>query len=294
MKHNTIVFLFGLILLLALAGCGAAAADLPAVDSATLTAVNPTTTAQEGAAVLPRPTPVIVAEGGDGETAVAAIQPVTVTNQLSDAEIAALHFMREEEKLAHDIYLVLHDMWGLPILQNIAASELNHVESVLRVLAQYGLPDPAVGNPAGVFNDPTLQNLYHQMVAQGGQSLLEALNVGATIEEVDILDLQARLAQTTNPDILRVYQSLLAGSANHLRSFARLIEQQTGAAYEPQYLTDAVYAEILALAGENGRNGQGAGGQGQGQGAGSQGQGQGNPGQGQGNRGAGSGRGGQP
>ncbi len=282
MKRNTIVFLLGLILLFALAACGqtAVVAESPAAETAVSAPIQPTQPTQPTFATT-------------GETAVSPTQPIAYTSQLSDADIAALHFMREEEKLAHDVYLALYDIWNLPILQNIAASELNHVESVLHLLTQYGLPDPAAGNPAGVFNDPSLQTLYDEMVAQGSQSLLDALYVGAAIEEVDILDLQARLAQTANPDILRVFESLLAGSANHLRSFARLIEQQTGAAYAPQYLTDAAYAEIMALAAQSGRNGQGAGGQG-GQGAGGQGgqgQGQGNPGQGQGNRGQG--RGGQ-
>jgi hypothetical protein len=308
MNRNTIVFLFGLILLLALAGCGAsAAAELPAVaDLATVedgaaTAVSapnqPTQPTQPTQLTQPTQPTFAITEMDAGETAVLPTQPIAYTSQLSDADIAALYFMREEEKLAHDVYLTLYDIWNLPILQNIAASELNHVESVLHLLAQYGLPDLAAGNPAGVFDDPALQTLYDEMVAQGSQSLLDALYVGAAIEEVDILDLQARLAQTANPDIARVFESLLAGSANHLRSFARLIEQQTGAAYEPQYLTDAAYAEMMALAGGNGRNGQGAGGQGQGQGQGEngqsqgQGQGQGAGGQGQGNRGQG--RGGQ-
>jgi hypothetical protein len=299
MNRNTIVFLFGLILLLALAGCGAsAAAELPAVaDLATVEDEAATAVTPANIQPIQPNQPTQPTFAATGETAVLPTQPIAYTSPLSDADIAALYFMREEEKLAHDVYLTLYDIWNLPILQNIAASELNHVESVLHLLAQYGLPDLAAGNPAGVFDDPALQTLYDEMVAQGSQSLLAALNVGAAIEEVDILDLQARLAQTANPDIARVFESLLAGSANHLRSFARLIEQQTGAAYEPQYLTDAAYAEMMALAGGNGRNGQGAGGQGQGQGQGEngqsqgQGQGQGAGGQGQGNRGQG--RGGQ-
>ncbi|HRQ37249.1 MAG TPA: DUF2202 domain-containing protein [Chloroflexota bacterium] len=320
MLRNKFIELFILLVALALVACSEAAELNPAANNPVAnssTAVNPISSALAQTAVNSLPAPVVQMQEEAqtqplvdlGDTAVVAAQPILVAGELSEAEIAALNFMREEEKLAHDVYIVLFEVWGLPVLQNIAAGELNHTASVLRVLEQYGLPDPAAGNPAGVFHDPALQTMYTQMVAQGSQSLLEALRVGAAIEEVDILDLQARLTQTTNPAILRVYENLLAGSANHLRSFVSLIEQQTGVAYEPQYLTAVAYAEIIALAVGNGQNGQGAGGQGQGQGGqgqgqggqgqgqggqgqGQGGQGQGQGGQGQGNRGVGSGRGG--
>ncbi len=245
---------------------------------------------QMATTVNPLPAPMVQIESiarpqqvaNRGETAVRLFPTAPAASELTEAEIASLRWVREEEKLTHDVYTALHEIWALPVLQNIAASELNHAQSVLRVMDLYGVDNTAAGNPPGVFNDPVLQTMYTQMVAQGSQSLLEALRAGAAIEEMDILDLQARMAQTANPDILRVYESLLNGSANHLRSFARLIEQQTGAPYQPQYLTDEAYAEMMALAGENSRNGQGAGGNGQGQGQG-QGRGQ---GQGQGNRGS--------
>ena len=41
---------------------------------------------------------------------------------LTDAEIAGLKFMREEEKLARDAYLELFDAWGLVVFENIADS----------------------------------------------------------------------------------------------------------------------------------------------------------------------------
>ncbi len=280
MKNYSIFTLFALVLLLA--ACAKTESTTPV--EAALTA---STAGQTATAVHPLPAPVVhiapVAQpqpvANRGETAVGRMPTTPSASGLTEAEIASLRWMREEEKLAHDVYTALHEMWALPVLQNIAASELNHAQSVLRVMELYGVPDTASGNPVGVFNDPVLQTMYAQMAAQGSQSLLEALRTGAAIEETDILDLQARMAQTANADILRLYESLLSGSANHLRSFARLIEQQTGAAYEPQYLTADAYAEIMALAEGNGRNGQGTGGNGQGQGRG---QGQ---GQGHGNRG---------
>ncbi len=43
--------------------------------------------------------------------------------------------------------------------------------------------------------------------------------MGVLIEQTDIADLQARLAQTDNADIQLVYNNLLNGSYNHLSAF---------------------------------------------------------------------------
>ena len=209
------------------------------------------------------------------------------TPDLSIEEIADLMFMREEEKLARDVYQALFEQWGTPVFQNIAASEQAHMDALLVLINQYGLEDPAAGNGVGVFSDPDLQALYDQLIATGSQSLADALIVGGAVEEIDILDLQGSLAQTSNNDIISVYQNLLAGSENHLRAFVPSWERQTGEVYQPQYLNQNEYADIMG--GSIGGNGQGQGGiGGQGQG----GQGQGGQGQGgNGNRGGGKGGG---
>jgi hypothetical protein len=202
---------------------------------------------------------------------------------LSVDEIADLLFMREEEKLARDVYLTLYDQWQMPVFHNIAASEAAHMEALLVLINKYGLVDSAAGKDLGVFTDPSLQTLYDQLIADGSESLSGALLVGATIEEIDIRDLQGSLAQTANADIVPVYQNLLAGSENHLRAFVSSLERQTGEVYQPQYLSQEAYATI---AGGSAGNGNGNGGQG---GNGGNGQGRGGNGGGQG----GNGRGGQ-
>ncbi len=167
------------------------------------------------------------------------------TQSLSAAEADGLRYMREEEKLARDVYTVLFDRWGLRIFQNIASSEQQHMDRVGVLLERYGLADPTAGMQPGVFSDPTLQQLYTQLVAQGQISLGDALKVGATIEEVDIVDLQARLTPTTAADITQTYTALLHGSHNHLRAFVRTLQRQTGETYQPQYLDQATYAAII-------------------------------------------------
>jgi hypothetical protein len=214
-----------------------------------------------------------------GMSTASSPNPAQVSSEtLSEDEAAGLMFMREEEKLAHDVYMALYAEWQLSIFQNIAGSEQTHTDAVLQLLTRYGLDDPAAGLGAGEFADTTLQSLYDQLVAQGSTSLEAALRVGAAIEEIDILDLEERIAQTDKADIQRVYQNLLAGSQNHLRAFVGTLERQTGTSYTPQYLTQAAYEAIMS--GTTGRgNGQSSGGNG-GQNSGNGGQSGGNSGRG--------------
>ena len=150
---------------------------------------------------------------------VASAAPATDPSTLDAQEAAALLFMREEEKLARDVYNVLYATWGLPVFKNIAVSEQRHMDAIKVLLDRYGLTDPALA--PGKFSDPTLQALYDKLVAQGKLSVTEALKVGVTIEQVDIKDLQTRIAQTDNLDIQRVYTNLLNGSNSHLQAFSR-------------------------------------------------------------------------
>jgi hypothetical protein len=112
-----------------------------------------------------------------------------IAAELSDVEAEGILYMREEEKLARDVYLTLYDQWGMQILSNIADSESTHMEAVKTLIDRYGLDDPAAGKGIGEFTNEELKALYDQLVEQGSQSLVDALQVGAAIEEIDILDL---------------------------------------------------------------------------------------------------------
>jgi hypothetical protein len=199
------------------------------------------------------PTPVVnvsptPASDEDAEISEEGITVEESLNGLTESEVAGLIFMREEEKLAHDVYLALYDLWGLPLFQNIARSEETHTGAVKNLLDTFNIPDPAVDTPLGVFTDPVLQTLYDELITLGERSLADALKVGGAIEEIDILDLQAALDETDNPDIQRVYANLLRGSENHLRAFTSTLLQQTGETYIPQYMDVSAYDEILASA----------------------------------------------
>jgi hypothetical protein len=184
-------------------------------------------------------------ENGNGATMLDIVE-----SELTQEEIEALLFMREEEKLARDVYSALYELWGQPVFQNIATSEQKHMDAVKLLLDRYNLADPAL--EPGSFSDPDLGALYDQLVAQGSVSLEEALKVGAAIEEIDILDLEERLAQTDKADIQRVFNSLKRGSYNHLNAFARVLSMRTGETYQPQHLSADAYAAIVTGQAGNG------------------------------------------
>jgi hypothetical protein len=176
---------------------------------------------------------------------------------LTAGEIAGLLKMREEEKLAHDVYVYLDDTWGQNSFENIASSEQTHMDEIKVLLDAYGLADPATGNPAGVFTDPALQKLYNDLTKQGSESLAAALKVGGAIEEIDILDLREQLKFVTRADIQVVYQNLENGSDNHLRAFSGTLERQTGETYQPKYITGEEYEAIVSSTQGNGGDGHG-------------------------------------
>jgi len=137
---------------------------------------------------------------------------------LTAAEKATMIHMREEEKLARDVYIKMFELWGATIFSNISVSEQRHMDAVLNLLVKYGIPDPVAGKGVGEFTD-AFKGLYDELVFQGQQSLLDAYMVGRAIEEMDIDDLEAAMTETSKADIDNVYGNLLNGSYNHLDAF---------------------------------------------------------------------------
>ena len=161
-------------------------------------------------------------KGGKGGGGGGGTTPV-----LSEKEASDLIFLREEEKLARDVYLALYDVWGTRIFLNISASEQRHTDAVANLIAKYGLEDPVVDDTPGVFTDPYLAQWYIDLVEQGtgeNASLEDALEVGVFIEEMDIHDIEdLMLPDATQTDVQRVLTNLLAGSYNHLAAFEKSI-----------------------------------------------------------------------
>ena len=155
--------------------------------------------------------------------------------QLSSSEIEGLILMREEEKLARDVYTTLGKKWNIRIFSNISSSEQTHTDAIKSLLERYNIDDPVKDDNIGIFTSEELRKLYNQFVSQGEGSALEALVVGVTIEDLDIYDLGRLIKETNKADIVTVYKNLNRGSRNHMRAFVRQIEL-SGGDYIPLYI----------------------------------------------------------
>jgi hypothetical protein len=164
------------------------------------------------------------------------------SGDLNASEKEGLLYMDEEEKLAGDVYLTLNEKWNQRVFDNIGRAERTHEAAVKMLLERYSLPDPTKG--AGEFSNEKLQALYDDLVSRGSSSQEDALRVGAAIEEIDIRDLEERMAQTDREDILLVYDNLKKGSENHLRAFVNNLQRQ-GHEYSPEYLSQEEYDGII-------------------------------------------------
>lgn len=183
----------------------------------------------------------------------------TEIEELSEGEINGLLFMREEEKLARDVYIKLYELWNIRVFDNISQSEQKHMNAVKILLDRYSLTDPIANNEIGIFVNSDLQELYENLMEQGSNSILDALKVGAAIEEIDILDLEKQINEVTdNEDINIVYSNLLRGSKNHLRAFVRNIAAQ-GEEYSPVYLDIDYFSTVISSENENGNRRYGKG-----------------------------------
>jgi hypothetical protein len=169
-----------------------------------------------------------------GITSVGYVQAAAL---LSGADIDSLTYMREEEKLARDVYLYLHDKWGSRIFDNISASEQTHMDAIKTLLDKYGIPDPVTSNEVGKFTNGSLGDLYEILAGAGSVSLVDALKVGVFIEITDITDLTEGIAATSRKDIKNVYTNLRKGSQNHWDAFCSNLVKR-GEVCEPYELPE--------------------------------------------------------
>lgn len=161
---------------------------------------------------------------------------------LTQTDLEALLFMLEEEKLARDTYQFLDDTWSINQFSNIKSSEQKHINLVESLLKEFNIDYTIL--PYGEFQNQDLQALYNQFIIKGKINKENALQIGATIEDLDIVDLENNLNATTNASIIEVFENLQCGSRNHLRSFVSSIEK-SGDTYTPQFLTITEYNLIV-------------------------------------------------
>lgn len=127
--------------------------------------------------------------------------------ELSTVEAEGLIMAIEEEYLARALYESVIDTFGTvtPFVE-IAASEANHAETLIRQAEKYGIEYPAYDSAA--FELPTFA------------SVEEALQAGVDAEIADAALYDTLMADTTRTDLIRVYTQLQSASLNnHLVSF---------------------------------------------------------------------------
>jgi hypothetical protein len=170
------------------------------------------------------------------------------STSISVGEESDLKFSREEEKLARDVYLFSYEKYGNVIFKNIAQSEQQHMDQVLMLLNYYQIKDPA-SSLNGKFSDQDLQKLYDELTAKSNISIIDALEVGAIIEDLDINDLKLLATRTDKIDLLSVYENLLCGSRNHLRSYINQLDLNNKE-YSPGYISTEEFNDIISLSNE--------------------------------------------
>lgn len=178
----------------------------------------------------------------------------TTTGTITEAEKNGLIKMREEEKLARDVYTMLWEKRGNQTFKNISQSEQTHTDAIKDLLVMYNIDDPVKNDDIWVFTSKDMGLLYVQLLTKGNQSLGDALAIWATIEDLDIKDLNELLKETTNENIIAVYTNLNKGSRNHMRAFVKNIEKNNET-YTPQYISNSEYSDIISSSQETGMKG---------------------------------------
>jgi len=146
----------------------------------------------------------------------------STTTKLTAKQKDELFFIYQEEKLARDVYITLGKLYPKEnTFASIQLSEQRHIDAAQGLCEKYGIDISEVNeDEVGNFVLPVLQGYYDDLVEQGSESLLDALDVGVFIEELDIGDLTHAIEDLGFPaDVISVYENLREGSYNHLESF---------------------------------------------------------------------------
>ncbi|MEK9762426.1 MAG: DUF2202 domain-containing protein [Deltaproteobacteria bacterium] len=161
---------------------------------------------------------------------------------LNEAEEAGILQLREEEKLARDVYTLLEEKWGLSAFSQIKPSEQKHMDAVAKLINRYDLLDPAQES-IGSFENQKISSLFETLMTKGEQSEVDALQVGMTVEDVDIYDIDEILSKNDNQDIQVVFTNLRNGSIKHLQRFYTDLKT-LGGTYEPQYISQELFDQL--------------------------------------------------
>jgi hypothetical protein len=165
---------------------------------------------------------------------------------LSESEKSGILLMREEEKMARDVYQTLNEKWDQMPFVHISESEIRHMAEMKLLIDKYKLQDPVekTADKRGEYENQMLKSLYEELTASGKTSLEAAFRAGAKVEEVDIRDLKEAMARTSNEEIKSTYTYLVRASENHLRAFVRNLKR-LGVDYTPVVMDKKEFEAII-------------------------------------------------
>ena len=169
--------------------------------------------------------------------------PEVISEELTLQEKEDLQFLKEEEKLARDVYSYAFDLYAYKVFENISKSEQMHMDRVTEILNTYQIEDLSLPE-RGKYSNTDLQKLYNDLTDLCDKSLEYALRAGATIEDLDINDIEDFMEDTDLQDVMNMYLSLSCGSRNHMRAFTNNLTT-LGIEYVPQFISEDEYLEII-------------------------------------------------
>jgi hypothetical protein len=158
----------------------------------------------------------------------------------------SLVFLMEEEKMARDVYSNLGVLRNYQDFKDISEEEEQHLQLIIDMAKQNEilLPEIVELDFKGKFQNVRLQNLYDELIKKAKTSLVDALEVGAWIEERDIADLELAMQNTVDENFDELYSKLKRDSENHLRTFDKALRKK-GVKYAPQILPERQFLDII-------------------------------------------------
>src|SRR5688572_9586945 len=173
---------------------------------------------------------------------------------LSQDEVNSIFFTLEGQKLQRDYQASMAEIWDNAGFREASRNASLRMEAVALLLPRFGLALPA--DTRGVFRDPHLAELYFQFTEQGSSTEEGAMEMGAELSELNILDLQTHLDAAMKEDMRLVYRHVLEASGVQLWASARAVERFGGVPYEPRFMTTLSFEQIMDSAGRPGEGSQ--------------------------------------
>jgi len=195
----------------------------------------------------------IIEVKSDGATtfALAGVTPAfDSTADLTADEIEFIYAIREDEKVARDLYFSFFGTFGLKPFENIGKAEDNHIKATEKLFDYYEIDYPALSEN-GKFENAIRQKLFDSLLLKGTPEL-EAFKVMAMLEESNIVEYGEVLKTIANPNIKIVIENLARASANHFKAAIRQITA-LGGTYRPALMTQEQYRAVIATGFEKGK-----------------------------------------